>query len=380
MCDQKSIYVHIPFCVKKCGYCDFYSVTDLSIIPDYIKSLQKEIETRSDSKDKINTIYFGGGTPSLIPVKEVENLIETITEKFSVSNDIEITLEVNPGTIDLNYLRQLKSIGINRLSIGVQSFNDEKLKFLGRIHRADQAEKILNNAISAGFTNISLDMIYGLSFETKKIWLNDLKKAASMMPPHISCYMLTIEPGTPFGEKQKKSLISSLDSDVMTRLFKLTSQVLAEYGFEHYEISNFAKDRKSRAKHNSKYWEMTPYYGFGASAHSYNGKSRYWNYKNIESYIKEIGSGKLPVQGREALTRKQKMLEKVMLRLRTMEGLDINEFEKKFQVSFKQQYNEILEPIQKNLLGSIKEGMFALNLEGKTHINSIVEAFAKIIL
>ncbi|MCK5163994.1 MAG: coproporphyrinogen III oxidase family protein, partial [Desulfobacula sp.] len=184
MSDQTSLYIHIPFCVKKCVYCDFYSKTNLSLIPGYIKSLQEEIEKRSGIKDKVNTIYFGGGTPSLLPIKDIEILLQTIEDNFLVSRDVEVTLEVNPGTVDFNYLSQLKKNGINRLSIGVQSFNDDKLKFLGRIHTADQAIKTIDDAGKAGFDNISMDLIYGLPFEIESTWFKDLKKAVLMAPSH----------------------------------------------------------------------------------------------------------------------------------------------------------------------------------------------------
>ncbi|MCD4719836.1 MAG: radical SAM family heme chaperone HemW [Desulfobacula sp.] len=377
MCDQKSIYIHVPFCVKKCVYCDFYSETHLSLIPDYIKSLQKEIETRSGSKDKINTIYFGGGTPSLLPVKDIENLLQIIGDKFLISRDVEVTLEVNPGTVDLNYLRQLKKAGINRLSIGVQSFNNNKLRFLGRIHTADQAVKTIDHADKAGFDNISIDLIYGVPFETETRWLEDLKQAVMIAPSHLSCYMLTIEPGTPLGEKLKKGLVSPLDSRVMSRLFKKTSRFLGEFKYEHYEISNFSKGRQNRSKHNSKYWDMTPYYGFGPAAHSYDTKIRSWNHQSIETYIKDMDSGRLPVKDREILTLDQKMMEMIMLRLRTLEGIDMNGFESQFQISFQNYFNEILDHIRKEELGRFQDKRFALTLEGKVHLNNISEVFAK---
>jgi oxygen-independent coproporphyrinogen-3 oxidase len=383
LCDQKSIYIHVPFCVKKCVYCDFYSKTHLDLIPEYSKSLKKEIETRAGAKDKINTIYFGGGTPSLLPAKDIENLLQTIEDKFLVSRDAEVTLEVNPGTVDLDFLRQLKKIGINRLSIGVQSFNDDKLKFLGRIHTADQAVKTIDHAGKAGFGNISIDLIYGVPFETKIKWLEDLKQAVMMTPSHLSCYMLTIEPGTPLaeklknGEKFKQGLLSPLDSRAMSRLFKKTSRFLDKFKYEHYEISNFSKGRQNRSKHNSKYWDMTPYYGFGPAAHSYDTTIRSWNHQSIETYIKDMTSGGLPVEGRETLTREQKMMEMIMLRLRTLEGLDMNGFESRFQISFQNEFREIIDNILDQSLCRFNDHRFALTLEGKTHLNSIVEAFSQ---
>ncbi|MBT6341749.1 MAG: radical SAM family heme chaperone HemW [Desulfobacula sp.] len=377
MCDPKSIYIHIPFCVKKCGYCDFFSNTDLSLIPDYILALQNEIKKRADSEDKIDTIYFGGGTPSLLSVKDVDTLLHTITDTFKVCRDVEITFEVNPGTSNLNDLRQLKKIGINRLSIGAQSFNEDKLRFLTRIHSAEQSIKIINEAQKAGFDNISLDFIYGLYFETQTIWRKDLEQAIGMTPSHLSCYMLTIEPGTAFNQKIQKGLFKPLGNKAMSIMFKNTITFLNNNNYEHYEISNFSKGRQNRSRHNSRYWDMTPYYGFGAAAHSYDGKTRSWNPKSIGKYIKDLDSGRLPVEEDETLTKNQLMMEMIMLRLRTLEGLDIAKFQTLFHDSFENRYKDILEPILGESLGIINDQRFALTLEGKIRLDSIVEAFAE---
>ncbi len=377
MCEQKSIYIHIPFCVKKCGYCDFFSNTDLSLIPDYILALKNEIKKRADSEDKIDTIYFGGGTPSLLSVKDVNTILHTIIDKFKVCRDVEITFEVNPGTINLNYLRHLKKTGINRLSIGAQSFNDDKLRFLTRIHSAKQSIKIINEAKRAGFDNINLDFIYGLYFETQTIWRKDLEQAIGMAPSHLSCYMLTIEPGTDFDKKIQKGLFKPLGNKAMSTLFKNTAIFLNNNNYEQYEISNFSKGKQNRSRHNSKYWDMTPYYGFGAAAHSYDGETRSWNLKSIGKYIAVLNSGRLPVEEGETLTKNQKMMEMIMLRLRTLEGLDIAKFQTLFHDSFENRYKDILEPIIGESLGIIHDQRFALTLEGKTRLNSIVEAFAE---
>ncbi|MCP3873967.1 MAG: radical SAM family heme chaperone HemW [Desulfobacteraceae bacterium] len=382
MCDRHAIYIHIPFCVKKCAYCDFYSQTCLSLIPDYIQSLEKEITKHSCTDTNISTIYFGGGTPSLLLVKDVENLLQVIDDNFSVSKDVELTFEVNPGTIDRNYLADLKNIGINRLSIGAQSFNDEKLKFLDRIHTAEHAQKAIEDARKAGIDNVNMDLIYGLEFETSSLWINDLNKAIKMDPSHLSCYMLTIEPGTPLGKKyktkrSKKGRAHPIESTKMSTLFKKTSQLLCESGFEHYEISNFSKGRHHRSKHNSKYWDMTPYFGFGAAAHAYDGKKRSWNYRSIKTYIKDINSGKLPVEDEEMLTLDQQMMEMVMLRLRTLEGLDLEKFQTLFHISFEKKFEDTLKSILKERFGFFNDNRFALTLDGKSHLNGIVEAFAK---
>ena len=355
-------------------------MTDVSLIPAYIKALQQEIEKRPSPGKIIDTIYFGGGTPSLLPVKEIDMLLNTIADNFSISRDVEITFEVNPGTIISDYLKQLKTLGINRLSIGVQSFNEDKLRFLTRIHTAGLAVKTINEAEAAGFDNISLDFIYGLPFETQAMWIKELKQAVGMAQSHLSCYMLTIEPGTALDEKIENGLITRADGQTLSMMFKKTAMVLTDNHYEHYEVSNFSKGRQNRSRHNSKYWDMTPYNGFGAAAHSYDGITRSWNHKSIDRYIKDLDCGRLPVEDRETLTRKQRMMEMIMLRLRTSEGLDLSKFQILFDHCFENTYSDILEPIFEASLGNIKDQWFALTLEGKIRLDGIVEAFAEKIL
>jgi len=350
------------------------------LIPGFINALQKEIEKKSDPKEKINTIYFGGGTPSLLSIKEVDILLQCIRDRFIVSQEVEVTFEVNPGTVNFNFLQELKKTGITRLSIGVQSLNDEKLRFLTRIHTADQAVQTFKDAEKSGFDNVSMDFIYGLPFETQAMWRKDLEQAVKMAPAHLSCYMLTIEPGTPLDEKFKKGLITPPGRAVMSTLFKNTAHFLNEFKYEQYEISNFSKGKQNRSKHNSKYWDMTPYYGFGPAAHSYDGKTRSWNSKNIDTYISNIKSGRLVVEDHEVLTREQKMMEMIMLRLRTLEGLDVEAFQALFHSSFENQFKDILAHILDQSLGRFKDQWFSLTLEGKARLDSIVEGFAEKIL
>ena len=375
MSDQTSIYIHIPFCVKKCIYCDFYSQTHLGLIPGYVTALAQEIKQRSAGADKISTIYFGGGTPSLLGIKDIDLLLQTIEDRFCVSRSVEVSMEVNPGTVDLNYLKELTRIGINRLSIGIQSFNDEKLQFLGRIHTAKQGIKAIEDAGSAGFDSISLDLMYGLSFEARAMWQTDLRQATAAAPSHLSCYMLTIEKGTPLHDMVKQGRIDPLDSRAISSLFIHTSRFLEGAGYDHYEISSFSKGEKSRSRHNSNYWNMTPYYGFGAAARSYDGeRTRSWNHCSIDDYIRDMTAGRRPVAGRETLTREQRIMETIMLRLRSCEGLDIKKFNALFELSFEHQFGDILHQITDASLGYIRDNYFALTLEGRARLDSIVEA------
>jgi oxygen-independent coproporphyrinogen III oxidase len=378
--DCISLYIHIPFCVRKCIYCDFYSETKIALIPDYINSLLKEIRLRLVSGSNIRTIYLGGGTPSLLSVSQIRCILETIASICHVDCDTEITCEVNPGTVNADYLCRLKQTGVNRLSIGVQSFNEDKLKFLERIHSADDAIDTIDNAIKVGFENISLDMIYGVPVESHDEktddWIKDMKKALEFNPPHISCYILTIEHGTPLAGNLEKKLFVPFDPEMLAKLFKLTSQYLAGEGFEHYEISNFAHGKAKRSRHNSGYWAMLPYVGLGPGAHSFDGTIRSWNHRNIDKYLKDIACTEMPVESSEKLNRNQQMLEMIMLRLRTLEGLDIIAFEKKFSMDFNRRFNNLIEQILSEKFAEIKQGHFFLNLEGRTCLDSIVEAFA----
>ncbi len=383
MSDLQSIYIHVPFCIKKCGYCDFYSESHLELIPDYISSLNLELQSRlqagCQSNDRISTIYFGGGTPSLLPVESIESILKTISRSFRISTGTEITLEINPGTIDFKYLKALNEIGINRLSIGIQSFNDDKLNYLGRIHSSKQAIEAIKSSREAGFTNIGVDLIYGVPQETDKKWLLDLEMVIEFQPEHLSCYMLTLEPGTSLYKKQQNGGVVPLSQNVITDLFKTTSMFLDEKGYDHYEISNFSKSLNTRSQHNSNYWKMKPYHGFGPAAHSFDGIQRFWNVSNLKAYIQRVQSAKSPIEENEILNIDQKKMELIMLGLRTIEGINIKSFNKQFDLSFEEKYESIIGQIIDESLADIRGHYFALTLEGRIRLNSIVESFASTI-
>ncbi len=377
MSDPISLYIHIPFCVRKCFYCDFYSETRLDRIPDYLVALEKEIRLRRMPDQAVDTIYLGGGTPSLLEARQVEHLLAHLRTGFRVCAGAEITLEVNPGTVDGSKLVDLKQAGINRLSVGVQSFNNDRLRFLGRIHDGARALAAIDQAFGAGFDNVGLDLIYGLPGDTRKAWRSDLNRALQAGPTHLSCYMLTIEPGTPLHRQAMDNAFVACNPEKKAGLFKWTSRFLAEAGFEHYEISSFAGGRASRSRHNSRYWDLAPYLGFGAAAHSYDGRSRFWNHGSIDAYIGDLFSGRMPVGGTEVLTRKERMTEYVMLRLRTLDGLDADDFEARFQVGFQTLFRGLPDCIADQGLGRWSDRCFSLSLEGRTRLNAIVESFVE---
>lgn len=408
MSDTLSVYIHVPFCLKKCSYCNFYSTQALSFLPAYVESLQQEIQIRTGQSprsglagrdpQKIKTIYFGGGTPSLLPLEDVEKILKTLHTGYQVAKDAEITIEVNPGTVDQGYLSGLKSLGVNRLSIGVQSFDIDKIRVLGRIHTIEASIEAIEAAQSAGFDNIGLDLIYGTPGETLAIWTQDLKMALGFKVAHLSCYMLTLEPGTPLHAQYERGLFQAPGSRILTDFFMATSTFLEQHGYDHYEISNFAKGRQNRSRHNCAYWQMTPYDGFGPGAHSFDSFAekgqgtrdfcrlspvRSWNLADVNAYIQALSLGKLPVHEKEVLSLQQQMLERVMLGLRTGDGIDITEFEKMLGQDFLTTFDRLLDRLERQGLGTVVIGpgkRFLLTLSGRARLDSIVEAFADKIL
>lgn len=403
------MYVHVPFCLKKCSYCDFYSTDALGLIPDYVTSLQREIKIRfPQGNPGVNcpSIYFGGGTPSLLSLEALGKILETIDHCHGISNQAEITLEVNPGTADASYLAGLKTLGINRLSIGVQSFNAEKMAVLKRIHTIDQSVEIIEAATSLEFDNIGLDLIYGLPEESLDTWIQDLEKALAFKMAHLSCYMLTLEPGTPLNTLFQQGLFHPQGREALTDLFSATSLFLEQNGYEHYEISNFARGKKNRSRHNSAYWNYTPYVGFGPSAHSFargeiradNAGSlpravRSWNLADVRAYGARLFAGELPIQEAEVLSTAQQMLERVMLGLRTSDGLEINEFQTLFGLDFFKEFKALLDRLETQGFAALVPGYdleqkreipdekwFRLTRAGWARLDPIVEAFARIIL
>ncbi|MEH0022692.1 MAG: radical SAM family heme chaperone HemW [Desulfobacter sp.] len=395
------IYIHVPFCLKKCGYCDFYSGTDLALIPDFTAALSQEIRLRAPAREKhimggrpdrsrsshVKTVYFGGGTPSLLPLDALKAILDELDAYYVFSETAEFTIEVNPGCLDKNYLRGLKNMGFNRLSIGVQSFFSEKLSFLGRGHNRGDAANTVECARTAGFDNIGLDLIYGLPGESRQAWQKDLDTALTFAPEHLSCYMLTLEPGTPLDKKYQQGGFSPMSASGQVDLFSFTSGYLSRAGYEHYEISNFAKGAEFRSRHNSGYWEMAPYTGFGPSAHSLafkkddQGKSvpvRSWNLTDLSRYIHCLSEGGLPVDDSENISESQQLLEMAMVGLRTTQGVDINAFDTLSQKKFTDLYKDLLQTLVSDGLGQFSEGkrQFLLTRAGWARLDNIVEKFA----
>ena len=325
------IYLHIPFCRKLCYYCDFYHIISNDDNSLFINALKKEAELRANylAENTISTIYLGGGTPSVFTAKETGSVLDHIRQHFVVEKENEITIELNPDDINKDYLNELAETGVNRVSLGVQSWRDEDLKMMNRRHTAAQAYDALVKLTEAGFKNISVDLIYGIPGMGMINWESNLDKTLSFDLKHLSAYHLTIEPGTVFNKMQGKGMLSEIDEDESTAEFNILIEKSAAAGFINYEISNFGKPGYFSI-HNTNYWRQVPYLGLGPSAHSFNGYSRQWNVRDLKKYIKSINSGKLLFE-KEELDIKTKFNEYMMTSLRTMWGIDLDYVEKIFE-------------------------------------------------
>ncbi|HEY9364887.1 MAG TPA: radical SAM family heme chaperone HemW [Chitinophagaceae bacterium] len=317
------IYIHIPFCKQACNYCNFHFVTSLNRKNELLNVLLNEIRLQKNyvADENIETIYIGGGTPSLLNKEELQQLVNQVKNNYVITHDAEITLEANPDDITNDVLMNWKQIGINRLSIGIQSFFEEDLLWMNRAHNARQARQCIELAQKNGFENITIDLIYGTPLLTDEKWKQNVETAVAYGIPHLSCYALTIEPKTPLHKMIREHKKQDIDTDQQARQFLLLMDWMQAAGFEHYEISNFAKPG-FRSRHNSSYWQGKKYIGIGPSAHSFNGHSRQWNISNNNIYIGSLKEEKIPFE-LEELTPVQQLNEYIMTSLRTSEGINI---------------------------------------------------------
>jgi len=324
------IYIHVPFCTKKCIYCDFFSVGTLGKIVEYSRLIDSELELRKDfiGDVPIDTIYFGGGTPSLLPPEAIAQILNSISRRFTISANPEITIEVNPDDTTKELLSNYFSTGINRISIGIQSFIDKELTFLGRRHDALSAEKSIESSLSVGLNNISIDLIYGIPGSTEESWKFNLQKAFSLDIKHLSCYHLTYEKGTVLARNLNDSKIQEVDESVSVNQFYLLREFSKQYGFIQYEVSNFAKEG-FYSRHNTSYWQGIHYLGLGPSAHSYNGLQREWNPNSYKAWEEGIDS-QTPSTQSETIDRITRFNEILLTHLRTMWGVSISDLIKEF--------------------------------------------------
>ena len=365
------IYIHIPFCKQACHYCDFHFSTSLKYKDEMLQSIIKEIGLQQNylGSQTIETVYFGGGTPSLLTGDEVSRIIEAIQTQYDLSKTPEVTLEANPDDLNLQKLREFRNTSINRFSIGVQSFFDEDLKWMNRAHQANEAESAIKRAQDFGFENITIDLIYGFPLLTDQKWGENIQKAVQFQIPHISSYSMTVEPKTALAnfintEKQKP-----LDDAQSAAQFQILMAELAANGFEHYEISNFAKPNH-HSKHNTNYWKGVHYLGIGPSAHSFNGESRQWNIANNAKYLAELAIKKIPFE-MELLSLNDRFNEYIMTSLRTMWGIDLRKVANDFDPQIKDKLLAAAdEYLSKNWLAFADEKLI-LTREGKLYADLI---------
>jgi len=398
------IYIHVPFCKSKCGYCGFYSLPSLKLKDKFLETLKEEIVQRKDYlkhgrltrcassnrdlqvkpamtstlnsgyDDSINTVYFGGGTPSLLSMAEIEELLLLINTHYPVAANAEITLEANPDTLSLEYLKGLRDIGVNRLSIGIQSFFDDDLRYLSRRHDSRHARQCIEWAKQAGFGNISIDLIYGLPTSNAEQWNRNLDIFIDYGLPHLSAYALTLEPNSILTKQIELGKAMPVCDDDALRDYDILCRRAAENGYLHYEISNFCK-MGMHSKHNASYWFGTPYAGFGPSAHSYDGTSRQWNVSSVEKYCTRVPE---PVEGpvfeKEQLSPEQLYNEYVMLRLRTHWGIDLKYMKREMGERFSSYCEQHAQPlIAQGRLSQTREFLY-LNDEQMLFADAVAEA------
>jgi len=379
---RTSLYIHFPFCLKKCLYCDFNSLAGSRITPDdYVDAVVREMELRAaglDSPVTAATLYFGGGTPSLMEPELVELLIGTANKLYGLTDDAEVTIEANPGTLTAEKLAGYRSAGVNRLSLGVQSFDDAMLSLLGRVHTSRQVLDSFKEARAAGFTNIGIDLIHSLPGETPVDWRNELTQAVQLAPEHISAYGLTVEEGTPFHRMEREGRLHLPDEEVGAAMFRETGEFLEWAGYEHYEISNFALPG-FRSRHNQVYWRRGNCLGFGAGAHSFLRApafgSRWRNALSPESYLRAVASSTLPEEELTFLTERDAMAEFFFLGLRMLDGVEPAEFRREFGCTVADAYPGEVERLAAEGLIECHGGFLRLSRRGVCLANQVFMRF-----
>ena len=381
------LYVHIPFCVKKCKYCDFNSYKmDIDSKKRYIEDLKIEMELYSNKlykdkeccslneNDKITSIFVGGGTPSILTSDEIREVFISIKEMFDIDENAEITIECNPGTLTLEKLKTMKEIGINRLSIGLQAIQEKHLNFIGRIHTYEEFEKNYKDALSVGFKNINIDLMYSLPNQTLCDWKETLEKVVHLNPTHISAYSLILEEGTELYNMYESNKFELIDENVDIEMYEYTINYLKSKGYNQYEISNYSKEGYN-CEHNILYWECEHYIGIGAGASGYINENRYNNVESLEDYHLSLVKREKPIQENEILSEKDMIEEKIFMGLRMNKGIKFEDFKKKFGIDFREKYNKQIEMLlARKLINQSFEGI-QLTQKGREISNSVFIEF-----
>ncbi len=382
MSKQAGLYIHIPFCARKCAYCNF-NTTDFfdDLADNYIRALETEIVfwgarlvEELSKKLSIDTIYFGGGTPSIVEAGQLARIIAACQSAFDVSRDAEITVEINPSTFSRQKIEGWRDAGINRASVGVQSFLDRELVSLSRTHTAADARQTVDALREAGFANISLDLIAGLPHQTLKDWEFNLCEALRLRPEHLSLYLLEIKEGTQLYAEIKRNRQPRPDDDLAAEMYRMISKATGGEGYEHYEISNFALDHL-RSRHNMKYWTDAPFYGMGCGAHSYDGRARWVNILRTESYIDSIAGNGFAIGERRELSLEDRASEALFMGLRLREGIDLAAFRREFSIDVADRYRDELENLAEAGLVEMRDDRLRLTLEGMLLSNEVFVNF-----
>ena len=371
------LYLHIPYCLHKCGYCDFNSHPENQVESvHYVEALLKELKFYSTTLKSYNvpTVFMGGGTPTILPPSQLKKILDTVRQSFNLTPDCEITIEANPATIKLETLQEIHAAGYNRISIGVQSFDEKELQLLERVHNEKEIHSTVHRARSANFENLSMDLMFALPDQSTEKWQSHLKQATAKNPDHLSTYNLTIEPATAFFKLHEKGKLCLPHEDIQLEMYKTTIQVLEDAGYSQYEISNFSKPGME-SQHNINYWNNGEYLGVGAGASSYLNGERSKNINLPSIYIREIETKASAIHTREHLEPLQAMGETLMLGLRLLKGVSIDVFENRFQVSFQKVYGKVVESLLNQELITLNENRIALSRKGLFLADSVILKF-----
>jgi oxygen-independent coproporphyrinogen-3 oxidase len=377
MNDPAGIYLHIPFCATRCHYCNFATGGyESDLARRYIAALSKEIEDAPSkpAMSSVDTLYFGGGTPTTLSIDQISRLVETCRKKFEIDPGAEVTIEANPGSVTGDYLEKLRALGINRLSFGVQSFDDLELQMIGRTHSAQDARDAVRIARAAGFANISIDLIAGLPEQKMETWRNNLEEACSLAPDHLSVYLLELYRDAPLLHRIERGELRAIDEELTVEMYFALMDEAERFGFEHYEISNWARPGFA-SRHNLKYWTGAPYWAFGVSAAGYDGESRWSNTRNIHDYLERVEGGYSPVSSREALNDEDRQSEALFLHLRLKDGVDLQAHRRRFGVSVVERYRDELERLREAGLIELSNENLVISRKGKVLANEVFAAF-----
>lgn len=374
------LYIHVPFCQKKCRYCDFYSTPEAGLIPDYIKALIREMDLAGPlwQGRAFDTVYLGGGTPSLLSPKDLQEILAALRERFLLTPDLLVSMEANPGTVAAGRLAAFRELGVGRIHLGVQSFDDGALAFLGRIHNGKQAEKALALCREAGFTELGADLILAVPGRGAKTLKQDLDTLLAYSPEHVSCYLLSWEPGTPLALSAESGECAPLHPDRASADYLLACRLLHRRGYLRYEVSNWSRGAEHRSRHNLKYWQGAAYLGLGPSAHSFAGGVRRANHRELGAWMDALARGELPQASEEKLSLKQKMLERLYLALRCDAGLGLADFAREFGLAAPPPWEGEMQALCANRLARRDGERLALTDRGILVLDAIVKRLGEL--